>query len=74
MLVNCYRSRAPSRRRWSTGILGELEGSPNAPNCRWGASGLPAEVAPIALLLASDPGGNLFLGQTLGPNSGDVMP
>lgn len=36
--------------------------------------GTPAEVAPTALLLASDPGGNLFVGQTLGPNSGDVMP
>ncbi|KKB64946.1 3-oxoacyl-ACP reductase [Robbsia andropogonis] len=36
--------------------------------------GRPEEVAPTALLLASDPGGNLFVGQTLGPNSGDVMP
>ena len=36
--------------------------------------GLPAEVAPTALLLASDPGGNLYVGQTLGPKSGDVMP
>jgi 3-oxoacyl-[acyl-carrier protein] reductase len=36
--------------------------------------GTPAEVAPAALLLASDPGGNLFVGQTLGPHSGDVMP
>jgi len=36
--------------------------------------GLAAEVAPTALLLASDPGGNLYVGQTLGPNSGDVMP
>lgn len=36
--------------------------------------GMPTEVAPTALLLASDPGGNLFVGQTLGPNSGDVMP
>ena len=36
--------------------------------------GRPDEVAPTALLLASDPGGNLFVGQTLGPNSGDVMP
>lgn len=32
------------------------------------------EVAPSAVLLASDPGGNLFVGQVLGPNSGDVMP
>jgi 3-oxoacyl-[acyl-carrier protein] reductase len=36
--------------------------------------GHPEEVAPTAVLLASDPGGNLFVGQTLGPNSGDVMP
>jgi len=26
------------------------------------------------VLLASSPGGNLYVGQTLGPNSGDVMP
>lgn len=36
--------------------------------------GLPEEVAPTAVLLASEPGGNLYTGQTLGPNSGDVMP
>lgn len=35
--------------------------------------GRPEEVAPSAVLLASDPGGNLYVGQTLGPNSGDVM-
>jgi 3-oxoacyl-[acyl-carrier protein] reductase len=39
-----------------------------------GRFGQPAEVAPTAVLLASDPGGNLYTGQTLGPNSGDVMP
>lgn len=39
-----------------------------------GRFGVPTEVAPTALLLASDPGGNLYVGQTLGPNSGDVMP
>jgi 3-oxoacyl-[acyl-carrier protein] reductase len=39
-----------------------------------GRFGLPAEIAPTAVLLASDPGGNLYVGQTLGPNSGDVMP
>jgi 3-oxoacyl-[acyl-carrier protein] reductase len=32
------------------------------------------EVAPTVLLLSHDPGGNLYVGQTLGPNSGDVMP
>ncbi len=38
-----------------------------------GRFGVPNEVAPTAVLLASDPGGNLYTGQTLGPNSGDVM-
>ncbi len=36
-------------------------------------SGEAFEVAPTAVLLASEPGGNLYTGQTLGPNSGDVM-
>nr|WP_279105942.1 SDR family oxidoreductase [Gordonia paraffinivorans] len=39
-----------------------------------GRFGRPEEIAPTAVLLASDPGGNLFVGQVLGPNSGDVMP
>ncbi|HAV2278594.1 SDR family NAD(P)-dependent oxidoreductase [Serratia marcescens] len=39
-----------------------------------GRFGFADEVAPVALLLASEPGGNLFVGQTLGPNAGDVMP
>ncbi|MEV1175873.1 SDR family NAD(P)-dependent oxidoreductase [Nonomuraea sp. NPDC049784] len=39
-----------------------------------GRFGRPEEVAPTAVLLASEPGGNLYVGQTLGPNSGDVMP
>ncbi|MEN4478631.1 SDR family NAD(P)-dependent oxidoreductase [Mycolicibacterium cosmeticum] len=39
-----------------------------------GRFGTPDEVAPTAVLLGSDPGGNLFVGQVLGPNSGDVMP
>ncbi|SEH01142.1 3-oxoacyl-[acyl-carrier protein] reductase [Nonomuraea solani] len=39
-----------------------------------GRFGRPEEVAPTAVLLATDPGGNLYVGQTLGPNSGDVMP
>jgi 3-oxoacyl-[acyl-carrier protein] reductase len=38
-----------------------------------GRFGRPEEVAPTAVLLATDPGGNLYTGQTLGPNSGDVM-
>jgi 3-oxoacyl-[acyl-carrier protein] reductase len=39
-----------------------------------GRFGKAEEVAPTALLLASSPGGDLYTGQTLGPNSGDVMP
>src|SRR3954447_11625737 len=39
-----------------------------------GRFGIPAEVAPTAVLLAGDPAGNLYVGQVLGPNSGDVMP
>lgn len=39
-----------------------------------GRFGTPEEVAPTAVLLASSPGGNLYVGQVLGPNSGDVMP
>lgn len=35
--------------------------------------GTPDEVVPSVLFLASSPGGNLYTGQTLGPNSGDVM-
>jgi 3-oxoacyl-[acyl-carrier protein] reductase len=38
-----------------------------------GRFGVAAEIAPTAVLLASDPGGNLYVGQTLGPNCGDVM-
>ena len=38
-----------------------------------GRFGEAEEVAPSALLLAAEPDGNLFTGQTLGPNSGDVM-
>ncbi|MCW2919417.1 MAG: hypothetical protein JWN52_7485 [Actinomycetia bacterium] len=39
-----------------------------------GRFGRPEEVASTAVLLAGDPGGNLYVGQTLGPNCGDVMP
>ena len=39
-----------------------------------GRFGVPEEIAPSALLLASSPDGDLYAGQTLGPNSGDVMP
>lgn len=38
-----------------------------------GRFGAAAEVAPSVLLLAGDPSGNLYVGQTLGPNGGDVM-
>jgi len=52
-------------KEWKTAKQAEL------PLGRFGA---PEEIAPTAVLLASSPGGNLYVGQTLGPNSGDVMP
>jgi 3-oxoacyl-[acyl-carrier protein] reductase len=39
-----------------------------------GRFGQPDEVAPTAVLLAAEPDSNLYVGQVLGPNSGDVMP
>jgi 3-oxoacyl-[acyl-carrier protein] reductase len=39
-----------------------------------GRFGVPEEVAPTAVLLAAEPDSNLYVGQVLGPNSGDVMP
>lgn len=38
-----------------------------------GRPAMPEEVAPTALLLAASPSGDVYVGQTLGPNSGDVM-
>ncbi len=38
-----------------------------------GRVGKPAEIAAAALLLASSPGGDFFVGATLSPNGGDVM-
>lgn len=38
-----------------------------------GRFGQPEEIAPTALLLASDTGGAFYSGQTLSPNGGDVM-
>jgi 3-oxoacyl-[acyl-carrier protein] reductase len=38
-----------------------------------GRFGQPEEIAPTALLLASEKGGAFYCGQTLSPNGGDVM-
>jgi 3-oxoacyl-[acyl-carrier protein] reductase len=38
-----------------------------------GRAARPEEIAGTALLLGSSPHGDVFVGQTLGPNSGDVM-
>lgn len=35
--------------------------------------GTPEQITPSVLMLASSPGGDLYTGQTLGPNAGDVM-
>ncbi|GLZ44136.1 hypothetical protein Acsp06_03210 [Actinomycetospora sp. NBRC 106375] len=39
-----------------------------------GRFGAADEVAPTIVMLAASPDGDLYVGQTLGPNSGDVMP
>ncbi|MHC1557415.1 SDR family NAD(P)-dependent oxidoreductase [Actinomycetospora sp. C-140] len=39
-----------------------------------GRFGVAGEVAPTIVMLAASPDGDLYVGQTLGPNSGDVMP
>ncbi len=38
-----------------------------------GRVGKPAEIAAAALLLASSPGGDFFVGATISPNGGDLM-
>jgi 3-oxoacyl-[acyl-carrier protein] reductase len=38
-----------------------------------GRIGQPEEIAAAALLLASSPGGDFFVGATISPNGGDVM-
>ncbi|MET3919310.1 SDR family NAD(P)-dependent oxidoreductase [Arthrobacter sp. UYEF20] len=72
VLVNCI-APGPIETPLVEGISEDWKAAKRA-ELPLGRFGMPAEVAPVALLLASDPGGNLFLGQTLGPNSGDVMP
>lgn len=42
-------------------------------NLPLGRVGQPEEIAAAALLLASSPGGDFFVGATLSPNGGDVM-
>ena len=70
MLVNCI---APGP--ISTGIVPDVPGGPGidfierVPLRR---SGEPEEVAPTAVFLASD-AATYYVGQTLGPNGGDVM-
>lgn len=38
-----------------------------------GRFGVVEEVSPTVVMLASEPDGNIYVGQILGPNSGDVM-
>jgi 3-oxoacyl-[acyl-carrier protein] reductase len=70
VLVNCI---APGP--IDTGIVPETPGGPDldfvalVPLHRLGA---PEEVAPTAVFLASD-AATYYVGQTLGPNGGDVM-
>lgn len=71
VLVNAV-APGPINTTLTAGVSQEwkIEKSKELPLGRFGAV---EEVIPTILLLASEPGGNLYVGQTLGPNSGDVM-
>ncbi|OZC55468.1 3-oxoacyl-ACP reductase [Rhodococcus sp. 06-621-2] len=71
VLVNCI-APGPIETPLIEGVSAEWKRAKTA-ELPLGRFGTPEEVAPSAVLLASEPGGNLFVGQTLGPNSGDVM-
>lgn len=72
ILVNCV-APGPVNTQMTDQLTDEWRAA-KAAQLPLGRFGEPHEVAPAVVLLASDPGGNLFVGQTLGPNSGDVMP
>lgn len=72
VLVNAI-APGPVHTRMVEGITEEWKAAKQA-ELPLGRFGVPAEVAPTAVLLASSPGGDLYVGQTLGPNAGDVMP
>jgi 3-oxoacyl-[acyl-carrier protein] reductase len=70
VLVNCI---APGP--ISTGIVPQVPGGPDIDFVRLvplHRAGTPEEVAPTAVFLASD-AATYYVGQTLGPNGGDVM-
>lgn len=72
ILVNCV-APGPVNTQMTDQLTDEWRAA-KAAQLPLGRFGEPHEVAPAVVLLASEPGGNLFVGQTLGPNSGDVMP
>jgi 3-oxoacyl-[acyl-carrier protein] reductase len=51
----------------------ERGGAPDLDLLPLGRAAQVAEIVPSVLLLASSPGGDYYVGQTLGPNGGDVM-
>lgn len=72
VLVNAI-APGPIETRMVEGISPEWKRAKRA-ELPLGRFGLPHEVSPTAVLLASSPAGDLYVGQVLGPNSGDVMP
>ena len=56
-----------------TAQLGPEWAEKTGANLPIGRVGQPEEIAAAALLLASSPGGDFFVGATLSPNGGDVM-
>jgi 3-oxoacyl-[acyl-carrier protein] reductase len=71
ILVNCVNP-GPIQTEMLAGLTPEWTARKKA-ELPIGRFGLPEEIAPSVVLLASDPDGNLYTGQVLGPNCGDVM-
>ena len=71
--MECITREERSRFGEPRGIVAQLSKLIVLIRRRNGRFGTVDEVAPTALLLASSPDGDLYMGQTFGPNSGDVM-
>lgn len=71
ILVNCVNP-GPVATQMLAGLTEEWVSNKKAelPIPRFGT---PEEIAPSVVMLASEPDGNLYAGQVLGPNCGDVM-
>lgn len=71
ILVNCVNP-GPVATEMLAGLSDEWVRS-KSESLPIGRVGLAEEIAPTCVMLAADPDGNLYCGQVLGPNCGDVI-